>query len=77
MSGLALQAWTCSLFSPDSCSPASFSTGAARPLLLQLLYSTDLPDLPLYFLLLLAVVCVAPRVPFLAADRNFDWGRVP
>jgi peptidoglycan/LPS O-acetylase OafA/YrhL len=29
---------------------------------------------PLYFALLLAVVCIVPLVPFLAADHNFDWG---
>ena len=29
---------------------------------------------PLYFVLLLAVVFIAPRVPFLAGDVNFDWG---
>jgi peptidoglycan/LPS O-acetylase OafA/YrhL len=28
---------------------------------------------PLYFALLLAVVCIVPQVPFLAADRNFAW----
>jgi peptidoglycan/LPS O-acetylase OafA/YrhL len=29
---------------------------------------------PLYYALLLAVICVVPLVPSLAADRNFDWG---